>query len=340
MSLESPTPSPKNNPPPSLSEIFNREVNRALNDYPHLQGTFALVNTVDKEVIGDIDPKKTGFRSEKHLHRHLMEAAHASHQHGPLSQKDTRSNLNIIAYSPVPFRLFTREKDPMEVEVLAIFDHELGHIVVNGAFESLDPCYRECAADAFAVLRHMQRYGTNTDLIAIGGWRRAYDFVMSGDAGHFTTLAIEEINHLKDKIDFKAMTPQQMVHLATRIALEHTPHADTTNAMAMIFDPFRRALHKTQDMAKALETLAGIALANKHDYHVFKIAHCVLSTFLDGKARNDNGPLILSGPFWDQARIDLKTHADSLKAHGILMGMPVVPPKAPPSTGTQFRPAA
>jgi len=314
----------------SLSEIFNKEVTRALEDYPHLRGRFAFVNNADGTAIYDIDPSTSGFSSQRQLERFLHETAALSSQRGPLSTKDPWGSLDVIAYSPINAKLFTRGADSAEKEALAIFDHELGHLIVKGSMASGDPCYRECAADAFSIIRHMQRYGTETDIIEICTWKRAFDFIMSGRSEHFTTLAIDELDRLKKKIDFKEMTPVQIKDLAMRVALNHTPHPDIINRVNMIFAPVRRTYAQTHNLEQALRTLAEITLDYKDDYHVFKIGSTVLQSFMDGKVSNNKGPLELGGPGWDQVRAEIKGQTDNLARNHILMGMPIVGQETPP----------
>jgi hypothetical protein len=334
MSAEKPTPLAKYDGKLSLSHIFNKEVQRALQDYSHLRGKFAFVNNADKTMVYDIDPAVSGFRSKRQLERYLLDAAAQSSKAGPFSSKDPNLNLSIIAYSPLPISLFTRGADSAEKEALAIFDHELGHLVVKGSMASRDPTYRECAADAFSIIRHMQRYGTQTDIISIISWRRAFDFVTSGNPEHFTTLAVDELDRLKSRIDFQEMTAEQIKDLAMRIALNHTPHPDISNNAAMAFAPVRQTLQQTRgNLEMALRTLAEITLDYKDDYHIFKIGSTILQSFLDGKIANDKGPMQLKGQFWDDVRHELKEQSDNLAKNHVLMGMPVIgqtPPAAKP----------
>jgi hypothetical protein len=314
-----------------LSEIFNKEVNRALEDYPQLRGTFAFVNTVDNQVIADVDPVKSGVQSQQELNQHIDRMARESKKGGPVTSKTPYRNLSIIAYTPIPITLFSRKTDSPEREALAIFDHELGHLIVKGSIYANNPCYRECAADAFAVIRHYQRYGTKTDAVSILTWRRAFDFVISGNDEHFTTLAIEELDRLKDKVDFQKMSPEQIESLAKRIALTHTPLPQVTKEVSDAFIPVRRVLERTGDIERTLEKLAEVTLQNKDDYYVFKIGSAVLQSFLDGARKNMKGePIILAGPFWDQVRAEMKEQSEHLAKNRILMGMPLWDGSAPP----------
>lgn len=324
--LRTDAPLPKNEPPKSLSDIFNHEVTRALKEYPHLRGRFAMINAPDNEIYADIDPQQSGFRNEGELNHYLGKLANDGiKMKSSLASRNLDANLDVIVYAPLPFKLFSGPKDAPEVEALAVFDHELGHLVVGGGFHSKDPCYRECAADTFAAVRHMQRYGEDTDFIARGGWRRAYDFVMSGSAMHFTTLALDELNRIKGKVDFKAMTPAETTLLAQRVALEHVPHPDIINSVARSFHPVRQTLKRTGDHEAALRALADITLENENAFYIFRIGSRVLEPFLAGKIQG----VKLEGQHWDDVRARMDKHMQRLDAKGILIGIPLKTEKPP-----------
>lgn len=321
--LESGAPLPRNDGPRNLRDIFNAEADRAVADFPELRGRFAVVNVPDQEWYGSVDAERAGFSSERVLNAFLAHMARQSDEHkSSIATRSPRHDFNVIVYNPLPFKLFAGPDDAPEVEALAVFDHELGHLVVGGGFDSKDPCYRECAADTFAMLRNIQRFGEDSTAIRRGGWRRAYDFVMSGSAMHFTTLAIDEIDRLKHRIDFAAMTPSQTRLLAMRIALENVPHPDIINSVANSFSPVREALRRTGSMETALRALADITLGNENAFYIFRIGSRVLEPFLKGGIQTAQGPRRLEGAYWDDVRRKMDAHMRRLDSDGILIGIP------------------
>lgn len=320
--LKTAAPLPQNDTTVSLSEVFNREVRKAMRDFPELDGKFILVDTENGRVHGAIDPTVAHIRSRRELDGLISGVASESKKAGSsFAMKIDEANLDVMAYTPLPFKLFTGPKDAAEMEAMAVFDHELGHLVVRGGYHSEDPCFRECAADSFAVLRHLQRYGEKSEAIDRAGWRRAFDFVMSGDAGHFTTLAIDEIAKHKNNLDIAAMTPEQTAKLAMRIALEHTPHPDVTNAVAVSFAPVRDMMRQSGNLEKGMALLADIALANESAYYTFKIASRVLKPFLEGKVQAENADF--SGEKWNDIRTRMNDRQKQFDREGLLFGMPV-----------------
>jgi hypothetical protein len=322
--LKTNAPLPTNDTHFSLTEIFNAEVRKAVRDFPELNGKFLLIDTESKHVHSSIDPDVTRVRSARDMDGIIAKVAQDSRKMGSsLAMKMDNVNLDIMAYTPLPFKLFTGQNDPNEMEAMAVFDHELGHLVVRGGYYSEDPCFRECAADSFAVLRHLQRYGEKSEAIERAGWRRAFDFVMSGDAGHFTTLVIDEIKSIKDKdrLNIAAMTPEQTARLAMRVALEHTPHPDVTDAVAASFSPVRAMMQKTGNLERGMEMLAEIALANDSAYYTYKIASRVLKPFLEGKVTGTDPNAFKDGR-WANIRRRMGERQKQFESEGILFGMP------------------
>jgi hypothetical protein len=362
MTLKSSAPLPDNNEKLPLREIFNREAAQAVKDFPQLDGRFIFIDAPNNIAITrHLDLGALGLQSDRQLSRVLGKIKNEAEKAGSsMATKLGDNEIDLMVYTPLPFKLFTGKDQPGEMEIMATFDHELGHLVVKGGFFSRDSTLRESAADVFAVLRHIQRYGEASEAIDRGGWRRAFDFVMSGDAGHFTTLAVDEVTALKDRLDIKVMTPQQTADLSARIALQFTPHMDVTNEAADSFEPVRRVMHYSRDLTAGLEKLAEITLSDAASYHTFKIGARALERFLDGKISTPDGPLLLQGRFWDDVRRELTDRMARLDKEGLLMGMPLkgarnendnAPPKAftpkppspPPAAGgwkSWFRPAA
>ncbi len=324
MTLKSNAPLPGFNGKQSLREIFNHEVQKATEDFPQLKGRFLFINLPDADTVISVDPSRVNLRHGELQHIADSIAATAEKAGSSLATKIPNTGLSVMAYTPLPFKMFTGRDQSDVMESMAVFDHELGHLVVEGAFFSKDSCYRETAADTFAVLRHIQRYGDESRAIEKAGWRRAFDFVMSGDRGHFTTLAIDELAQLKDKLDIKAMTPDQTIKLAQRLSLEHTPHFDATDTISAAFRPVRQAMQQSENIETALKVLADIALASDNAYYTFKIGARVLAPFLNGEVQNGNGEkMLLKGDYWDDVREQMRDKSASLKKDGLLFGMPL-----------------
>jgi hypothetical protein len=121
--------------------------------------------------------------------------------------------LNILGHST-----------PWDVTDAFTFDHEIGHMLGHDDSEN-NPNMRESIADAYAVIRHFQRFGTDaasiTNLIGL----RAVEMIFVRTNGdHFTSAVVQQIFADKDKTDFAALTPAETVALARTYAAAHTLH--------------------------------------------------------------------------------------------------------------------
>jgi len=96
-----------------------------------------------------------------------------------------------------------------------VFDHEIGHAVIaDGTGPTV---LSESIADAFAVLRHFQRFGTHSHLLDGLASLRACGMAM-GDVLHFTSPVVARIIALKNEIDIERLTFAETADLARALA--------------------------------------------------------------------------------------------------------------------------
>ena len=108
----------------------------------------------------------------------------------------------------------------VEINHAYAFDHEVGHVVVRNGMNVSNENLSECAADAYAALRHIQRFGTSVFwLESVARWR-AMDMVFNrGDLGdHFTSPVISGIISDSARFDFAGLSPQETAERAWRYA--------------------------------------------------------------------------------------------------------------------------
>lgn len=312
---------PEESSTPSLRDVFNREVRKAAEDFPALKGRFLFVNADDGQTIAAIEPGKTGLQGTNDIGIIAAKMAEGVKESGtPIATKMADINLDVLVFTNLPYRMFAGIDQPGEMETVAAFDHELGHLLVPGAFSSNDKLYRETAADCFAALRHIQRYGDDSRAIQRAGWHRAFSFVLSGDAEHFTSFALDEIGRLRGTLDIAALTPAQTVAFAQLLAEEFTVHADVMAALEGKFAPARQLLQETHDIGRALKAIADIALAG--DWHAYRLGSRALEPLLHG----DVPTVDLSGADWDAVRASMKEKDAQFQRDGLLAGLPLKNP--------------
>ena len=132
-----------------------------------------------------------------------------------------------------------------------ISDHELGHAlcshgtpwntVLHKDFSNLG----ECQADAYAMIRHLQRYGADSPFPQkYAEFRTAR--AIHGDLNHWTARAIEQVIELNRKGAIKDLTPHQSRDLAIQIAEKAALSHDEMHALGQIImkAPFDEGLYK------------------------------------------------------------------------------------------------
>jgi hypothetical protein len=308
-----------------LREIFNKAVREAKASYPELKGRFAVVNLPDKRIHGLIELEKTSVKSEIELEKTIRLAMESSQKHRS-SMASVREGVMLICYNPTPAsdNMFTTANMPKPMNVLAIFDHELGHLLIKDALKNAtlsESLYSEAAADVYAAIRNMQRFGKHAQGASVVSWRRAVSFVERGGQTHFTFFALDALAQLKDKFDVTELDPQQTLDLARRIALEHVPHENLVRALSETFAPYREAL-KTQTREEALKTLMEITLDEKSGPHALRLGARFLEKYLKGVVRFGEKRTILEGPWWDAKRKELEHRLAQAEEQGILYGLP------------------
>ncbi len=172
---------------------------------------------------------------------------------------------------------------PADMNNIGVFDHEMGHFIVKGGYGA-DVQRAECAADAYAALRHIQRFGTATDMLEQTPYTRADYVTLYSFATHYTSAVFLEIkNILQDGApDIQTLSLPQTAQLAADIA---DACALDGTALARIHDAFApvRDAAQGEDPAKIVTSLANAMLEHKHDADIYRAGKLFL---LNPKIKN------------------------------------------------------
>ena len=328
----------------SLSRVFNAYVSETVRYIPEMAGHFAILNVTAAQVHMDIDPQKAGFKNQEALMDYMSQlqttyAPHATsvaHFDGGLGDDGTRRNLAVLVYNgPLHMQMFADTiRDPLK-NIVGIMDHELGHILVEGAYyytnrhSPTEILYAEAAADTYAGIRHISRFGGTGDDIRQLSWQRAKHMIEYGDDAHFTALSLDRLAELVDKHDISAVSPYQAVDLSARIASETAPHSSAIANASRFLPQVKQNIVQTRGYEEALKPLADKVLKGDMDYMASKIADKYLSHFLMEEVQYNGKPVLLDGPYWDKVRIALCNNQTAQDSLGVLHGLPVK--QKPPS---------
>lgn len=124
-----------------------------------------------------------------------------------------------------------------------VLDHELGHAITlltidkqsmkNSSFGNK----AECEADAYAMIRHYQRYGSQSSFPEYVRDLRNMNAVHKMDVTHWTSRAVQKVIDLNKHGKLQNLTPQQARDLAVKIAQETHLSADAEHNVGKAFKP-------------------------------------------------------------------------------------------------------
>jgi hypothetical protein len=288
----------------SLKGIFNAFAEDALRRFPHLRGHLVIVNAEDVNgyLFNTTDPRKTNgydggqltalLRGDPLFQEAARNAGIPSRvMQGVLSGENVGLLTVILSNERLDPARDTRESVSPETRkhISMVFNHELAHTAIQNAFytgrSSLhDVTLAESIADAYALIRHYQTYGTDDphENAYISEKSRAISMLRDDDlhaaTGHFSFFTLQALRMQKDAIDFARLTPEQTAELARQFALRNTPPAAV---LAHIHETFARArLGYTVSTECGKRTVADIALSPDTDTHTFAFAKYCVSQFL------------------------------------------------------------
>ncbi|MBU6475204.1 MAG: hypothetical protein KGL10_06610 [Alphaproteobacteria bacterium] len=337
------SPSPEKK---SLSDIFNKFAEDAVERFPHLKGQLLVVNMDEKKVYAkDIDTQKTGLTKQTaldYISKHpLTKAMEQDKGMSSAATRDEKRNLKLVfmneSVSPAERDNVSKET---EQHLLYVMDHELAHTAIKDGFsKDVKSAYDynillgESVADAYAQIRHYQRFGVddyaNNKYVSPAG--RAENFILGGDSVHFTSFVLDAINKLKHEIDFDSLTPQQTADLARRFALEYMPPKRVVQDLSWSFAPVRNAFRRNP--ADGIKALADKTLDPNADYYTFKFGSMWLRGLLEMDAFPDGRPINLPKPYLDDLSSKLKDREEKFEKKGLLFDMPTVQKPKPPAAG-------
>jgi hypothetical protein len=284
-----------------LSEIFNLYAKEAAKDFPQLKGRFAILDVAAHDYHGDVDVKKSGFASDTEFADYLSKVCQSS-EGGNTSKAKRRLKHGFCL---IAFKGFMPVIHCAEQDLMRTLDHELGHLVVpdalGGAKTQSHTNFKECAADIFSCLKHIQRFGAGSNLIDKLAWKRAINLVSYGEIDHFTSFALDALRPLLDKIDVKALTPQQMTDLSWNIAAKFSLPENLIQQLDAAFKTVKSKVTKGAAVEERLKPVADF-LCGDVDDHVFRAGLAYLKPYLETGTGFKGKSVDLSGDYWDMVR--------------------------------------
>ena len=316
-------------PKRSLSDVFNEFAKESVRQFPAAKGKLIIHDTNESATYGRDELNKKSPKTLSAVDAFVKRRAKDKDRQ---TYADTSKSLKLffILYDePVNENHVKALPKKTEKEILYILDHELAHLVIKdppleGETERYKQAIGEAIADAYAMIRHYQRYGTGSThkSAIIDPWARAGALTLNGDDVHFSTLMLEEIIKRKDTIDFKALDPQQTAELARRFAVKYTPPSSVVNNFFNKMKPVQKIYDDEPDSNKWLKELARITPDPKNDAITFTICKKILDGYLDGRTDMDGRSYSTKGAYWDNIRDRLQKAEERHGREDILFNIP------------------
>ncbi len=281
---------------PALRFDFAKVARKAAKDHPVLHKSGLFIDAANDDYIGSprvfrqLEEDDEAFDDIKKNVRLARKLKSSFHQAIPI---DSKNYIYNVVFYPDKYPLF----DPVDKDIdnIGTFDHETAHALHPDA-NGIDG---ENTADAYAVLRHLQRYQGQKTYIDYAAWKRAMVFMQTGITSHLTTFTIDKILLDSKTADFCSLTPAETSAIARDYARKNTPTKKRLNSLKHDFN----ALKKQKFNEQTMRQLADITLKADPDSDTFYLGNRILQPLLRGETiRFDDKTLQLKGAEWQGIR--------------------------------------
>jgi hypothetical protein len=198
---------------------------------------------------------------------------------------------------------------PASVSEVFSFDHETGHLLCKEGYGPHN--FNECVADAYAVLRHFQRFGME-DTSAIKNLlaMRTLEMIFGQDGSHFTAPVVAKILADAQKTDFSGLSPAATAALAHRYAAENLVDPAMTRHLIQDFTLLGQESGRLmKGDFTPVRLMAEMVLAT-NDRSLFTWGAMAVHSLLDGNTRiRGELPPKPAGPEWTTLRQRLDDRA-------------------------------
>ncbi len=211
-----------------LSQIFNETAEAARRAFPYALHNLVVILApssgqpvyISPDIAAQLSQEVEAIRetveqATQYMHqRNAGGFAKGAHTIGT-------TEVKLIALNSKVAGIFS-EKYTQEMRAILTLDHEIGHHVVSNGSSAVTHSrpLSESAADAFAMLRHIQRFGNSGDYAGDRSHGIASSIVLYADSDHYTSEAITKAVQTSQTRDITHMSLEDTARLAAEIAYE------------------------------------------------------------------------------------------------------------------------
>lgn len=271
---------------------FDKEVARAWRDFPEARGRIIFIDAGnDARLIypDGFEGREEAARTvEKYNAKRIMERGFAAfNMKNSFCKWIGERKFLFLLTEKHPHDMLDHTA-PVAMETTFVFDHELGHAVIKGGtYRDATHNHGEATADAYATIRHFQRYGADSPYIDALVANRAFDLVFRqagyGD-DHFTSPVIEKILEQRYSVDWNSLTPQETAEMARTFVYENELSVAARTALDKSFRPLHEQAERVEQgdirpvarLSARLAT-AGSPVARKYGLYALQAANAHLA---------------------------------------------------------------
>ena len=285
-----------------LSFDFNAAAKQAAKEHPKLKNTLFIDAAKDKwpqtaDILAEMDVDEDDIRE---LGKTVSDARRLKTSFHQVIERGKKKALGAVVFHQDRHPLYGSAPGP--ADDAGTFDHETGHALSPEA--SGTPA--ENMADAYASLRHLQRFDGDTADLDYCAWKRAMVFMQTGATSHLTTFTVDKIIIDQKTADFLSLSPKETAAIAKDYARLNTPDEKKIQKLQKDFKPLKKLPPR-----QAFRKLARITLKAEPDSPTFYLGARILAGALKkGGVTLDGKKIVLNGAEWDDLREKL---ADKVK---------------------------
>jgi hypothetical protein len=261
----------------SLAKTFNETAAAAYGAFPERLKNLVLLLLPDAEtpvyVSPDIADQLTKNISEvkevvKYYSDYLKDLGGAGVAQRDFDFAGIKVNvIGLVDEAHTTKGIFTR-RFTKQMRILYNLDHEIGHHILKNGYSPQNAWNgAESVSDAYATLRHIQRFGMNTGRIGGYGESRAFLIVLCPEMGHYTTNTVQEAYKTAQKTDISKLSLPETAALAEKIAEATVADGLTLEKIVRAYEPAQRAV--TKEIGNIPAILEKLYAKDKEAYALF-----------------------------------------------------------------------
>lgn len=256
----------------SLSNLFYASAKNYMKSFPELSNIFIFS---EKETIYSQQKTARGLQHNQRVIKPFMEE---------VGEKSKNLGIVATAFAPEaidpklyinPVFISLDELRFGRKNLVNSFDRMMAHHIISFP-EKLSCNKSECAADVFASLMHIKRYGKDIKYFADISKKASLHLIV-GDKNKYTALALLAAEELIKHVDIEKMPRKDIAWYALQLARNYSFDEDRINKIRTAFKPARNDLAK-REMIK-IKTLLKITKKHKKDGDITRFCEMLLNEY-------------------------------------------------------------